>query len=59
MFGFTNEKIKRAIMDLAGAQDVKSAAIKTRSPASKDEKDSKTRQDDKVPPFYLPICVKT
>jgi hypothetical protein len=57
MFGFTNEKIRRAIMDLPGAQDVKSAAVKTRSPASKDDKDSKTRQDDKVNVLLQYLCM--
>ncbi len=47
MFGFSNEKVKRAIMELPGAPELKSAATKARPAASKDDKEQ-LRQEEKV-----------
>ena len=55
MFGFTNEKIRKAIFELPGAQEVRQAATKSRPAAGKDDKAGQQRQDDKVRPVHAEL----
>lgn len=59
MYGFSNEKIKRAIMELPGVHDAappphRSARFSAAS-KRKDEKDTKSQNGDKVRQFLNPM----